>query len=123
MKTFWRRPEAIASAVVAMLAVATVAAMVRHGLVFQDYSARFGELSRAEFESLNAEMRWLSRVARASLLALAPADLALLVLSMRAWNRGGLFPKLAFFAGLVVAAAIAFALLLAAMPHGAGMIG
>jgi hypothetical protein len=70
-------------AAVLLLLALLVASVVGHGAVFDDYSHRFGSLSPDEFTALNHRMDQLVWVTRAAVLALAPADLALIVVAAR----------------------------------------
>jgi hypothetical protein len=108
--------KAIAAITLVLLAV-VVGIIAWHAATFDAYSRDFGSLSPAHFESLNARMNLLEKVARVSLLALATADIVLVVVAFR---------KRAFVAfGLGIALAIVLALffLIAQAAVGPAMIG
>ena len=108
--------KAIAATTLVLLAVVT-AAIAWRATTFDAYSRDFGSLTPAQFESLNARMRLLETIARVSMLALAAADVALIVVAFR---------KRAFVAfGLGVALAVVLALfvLIAQAAVGPAMIG
>ena len=89
------------AAITLLLLTVVVLAIAWNQSVFSDYSRDFGSLSPAQFAAMNARMDLLQQVARWAYLALALADLALIVAAAR---------KRAF---LVVALAAALALALA----------
>jgi hypothetical protein len=108
--------KAVVAITLALLAV-FVAAVAWRSAVFDAYSRDFGSLTPAQFESMNARMDLLETVARFSLLALACADAALVVVS---------FKKRAFVTfGLGIALLIALALFffIAQAAVGPAMIG
>jgi hypothetical protein len=105
------------AAVTLVLLAAVVAVIAWHAAIFDAYSRDFGSLSPAQFESMNARMNLLEVIARFSLVSLAIADLALIVVAAR---------KRAYVAlGLSVALAVALALffLIAQAAVGPAMIG
>ena len=105
------------AAITLLLLLVFVVAIAWHGATFDAYSRDFGSLSPAEFESMNARMDLLARIARISLVALAAADVVLVVVAFR---------KRAFVAfGLGIALAVVLALffLLAQIAVGPAMIG
>lgn len=108
--------KAIAAAALLLL-IAVVGVVAWHAAIFDAYSHNFGSLTPSQFESMNARMNLLEVIARFLLVALAIADIALIVVAAR---------KRAYLAlGLGVALAVVLALffLVAQAAVGPAMIG
>ncbi len=108
--------KAIAAITLALLAV-VVTTIAWRTAIFDAYSRDFGSLTPARFESMNARMDLLERIARFSLFALAAADVVLVVVAFR---------KRAFVVfgmGIALAIVLALFLLIAQAAVGPAMIG
>jgi hypothetical protein len=108
--------KTIAATTLVLLVIAVTAIASRSAL-FDAYSRNFGSLSPAEFESTNARMDLLETIARFSLLALAGADIALVVAAYR--NRAFVI----FGLGIALAIVLALFFLMAQAAVGPAMIG
>ena len=100
----------------ALLGVVIVAIALNES-VFREYSRTFGSLSQAQFQTMNARMDALGKLARAAYLALSLTDLALIVVAIRARAR--------LICGLSILLALALALffLVSLASVGPAMIG
>jgi hypothetical protein len=123
-RVFLRSPLAFGGSLVAGLIALQFGLMARYGALFGRYSREFGSLSPEQFDAMNRSMdriRFCNQLV--SWGALPIATLTLLVLSIRAVNKGRhIAGAISFVCGIVVLMWILLTVAVAGLPHGT-MIG